>query len=101
MLRYKSIFSDDDQRWLDGFQPLRLTKEERLVALLGKDGNTISPQQIYDRLRLVDWDVYRVIIEQLQTKGIVYNSLSELQKKAIAKNGAPIITNGLLRPHRV
>lgn len=84
-LRYKSVFSEDDQRWLDGFQLLRLTREERIVMLLGKNGEPISPQQIYDRLNLVDWDIYRAIIEQMQTKGLIYNALSELQKKRQAK----------------
>lgn len=79
-LCYKSVFSDIDQRWLDGFKPLRFTREEMLIALLGKDETLISPQQIYDRLNLVDWDVYRAIIEQMQTKGILYNALSQQQK---------------------
>jgi len=85
ILRYRSVISDDDQQWLSGFKTLGLTREERTIALLGKTGRLLSPQQIYDRLNLVDWDVYRVIIEQMQTKGVIYNALSEAQKKAKAK----------------
>lgn len=84
ILHYKSVFSDMDQRWLDGFKPLKLTREEILIALLGKDGNLLSPQQIYNRLNLVDWDVYRSIIEQIQTKGILYNALSEQEKRKLS-----------------
>ena len=57
-LHYKSVFSAEDQHWLAGFRRLKLTREEMLVALLGKDGQVIAPQQIYDLLGLVDWDIY-------------------------------------------
>jgi ATP-dependent DNA helicase RecG len=74
ILRYKSVFSDSDQRWLDGFRPLKLTREEMLVALLGRDGNLISPQQIWDTLDLVDTSVYATIVEQMQVKGMLYST---------------------------
>lgn len=77
ILHHKSVFSDSDQRWLDEFRPFKLTREEMLIALLGKDGNLLSPQQIYARLGLVDWDVYRSIIEQIQAKGVVYNTMPQ------------------------
>jgi ATP-dependent DNA helicase RecG len=84
-LRYKSVFSEADQRWLDGFKPLKLTHDEMLIALLGKDGRPLSPQQIYDSLKLVDWDVYREIIDQAMVKGIVYNTMSILRKDNLRK----------------
>ena len=74
-LRHRSVFSDADQRWLDSFKALRLTREEMLVALLGKNGDLVSPQQIWDTLGLVDTDHYRSIVEQMQTKGILYNAV--------------------------
>lgn len=84
-LKHKSVFSDADQRWLDGFAQFNLTRQEMLVMLLGREGGLISPQQIYDRLGLVDWDVYRTIIEGMQAKGLLQNAMSELKKKSIAK----------------
>lgn len=80
ILHHKSVFSDADQRWLDEFRPFKLTREEMLIAMLGKEGDLLSPQQIYARLDLVDWDVYRTIIEQVQAKGVVYNTMSETVK---------------------
>lgn len=79
-LRHKSVFSDADQSWLDGFKPLRLTRNEMLVALMGKAGGLLSPQAIYERLDLVDWDVYRSIIDQLIAKGVVRNTISGASK---------------------
>lgn len=85
ILHHKSVFSEADQRWLDGFKPLKLTREEMTIALMGKNGSLISPQGIYERLNLVDWDVYRKVIDQIQTKGVLYNALSEYEKQKIAK----------------
>ncbi len=85
ILHHKSVFSDIDQRWLDGFKPFKFNKEEMLIALLGREGNLLSPQQIYDRLNLVDWDIYREIIDQIQTKGVLYNRLTQNEKVKLAR----------------
>src|SRR5690606_23469856 len=60
--------------------------EETMIALLGKNGQLLSPQQIYDHLELVDWDDYRKIIEKVQSKGILVNAISEQKKTSLAKN---------------
>jgi len=85
ILQYKSVFSEDDQIWLSSFKPLKLTREERLIALLGKDGRLISPQQIYDMLNIVDWDIYRTIIETMYSKGVLYNTMKESEKQRISR----------------
>jgi len=85
ILHYKSVFSAEDQHWLAGFKRLKLTREEMLVALKGKDGQLIAPQQIYDLLNLVDWDIYRELIEQMYAKGVLYNTMTEAQKKLAQK----------------
>lgn len=87
VLHSKSVFTDEDQRFLKGFDFLNLTREESLIVLLGKEQNLLSPQQIYDRLELVDWDEYRKIIDQIQIKGIVFNARSESEKAKIARSG--------------
>jgi ATP-dependent DNA helicase RecG len=80
VLHHKSVFSDSDQRWLDEYRPFKLTRDEMLIAMLGKEGNLLSPQQIYTRLGLVDWDIYRSIIEQIQAKGVIYNTMAQSVK---------------------
>lgn len=84
-LHSKSVFSEDDQRFIQGFDFLNLTREETLIALLGKNGDLLSPQQIYNHLELVDWDIYRKIIESIQSKGVLVNALSEQKKSKIAQ----------------
>ena len=83
MLSHKSVFSDTDQRWLDGFSSVRLTREEMLIALMGSGGQRISALNIYERLGLVDWDVYRVIVDQMMAKGVLHNT----QQRGKARSG--------------
>ncbi|MBE2969419.1 putative DNA binding domain-containing protein [Burkholderia cepacia] len=84
-LFHKSVFSSVDQAWLSGYLPLKLSREEMLVMLTGKAGQLMSPQQIYDLLELHDWDLYRVLFEQLAVKGLIVNDFSENQKNKAAK----------------
>lgn len=86
ILHSKSVFSEEDQRYIQGFDFLNLTREETLIALLGKPGELLSPQQIYNHLELVDWDDYRKIIEKVLHKGILFNAVSEQRKTAIARS---------------
>jgi ATP-dependent DNA helicase RecG len=74
ILRHKSVFSDLDQRWLNEYQILNLTRDEMLIALLGKNGDHISPQQIWDTLDLVDTGMYQSIVDQMMTKGILFRT---------------------------
>ena len=53
--------------------------------MLGKNGEALSPQQIYEMLDLHDWDVYRSIFEQLSYKGLIYNTMTEAQKNSAAR----------------
>jgi ATP-dependent DNA helicase RecG len=85
VLHHKSVFSDKDQRLLDGYKQFKLTKEEKLIILLGKEGNLLTSQQIYDELDLKDWDVFRKIVEQIQIKGILYNKISQSKKALLAR----------------
>ncbi len=86
ILHYKSVFTIEDQHWLTGYKRLRLTRDEMLVALMGKDGQLIAPQKIYDLLGLVDWDIYRELLEQMYSKGVLYNTMSEARKNTFARS---------------
>lgn len=82
----KSVLTDSDQAILSQYAFLKLSREESRIILLGKSGRLISPQEIYDHLHLVDWDIYRMIYETLFIKGIVFNTLTETQKNKISKS---------------
>jgi ATP-dependent DNA helicase RecG len=70
-LRHQSIFSQEDQRWISGFEDFPLERDEEKVLLLGRTGHTLSIQQIMDAVDLVDTEDYRALIERLQLKGLI------------------------------
>ena len=73
----RNIFSPAEQRWLDAFAEFQLSREEKLVVMLARGGNLISPNQIWQILDLVDTEEYRQILEQLQTKGLLSTQVSK------------------------
>jgi ATP-dependent DNA helicase RecG len=86
-LFHKSVFSASDQAWLAGYQPFKLSREEMLVLLAGKSGDLMSPQQIYDLLGFHDWDLYRILHEQLTGKGLLINEIA-VKSKSAKRGGA-------------
>lgn len=73
----RNIFSPPEQRWLDAFQEFNLSREEKLIIVLGRSGKLISTNQIWEALDLVDTEEYRRIIAQLQTKGLLVSAITK------------------------
>ena len=92
-LTQRNIFSPAEQRWLDVFAEFQLSREEKLVILLARGGNLISPNQIWEVLDIVDTEDYRQFIEQLQTKGL-------LRSQITGENGNHCCTQGRDRSAR-
>ena len=76
-LSQRNIFSPVEQRWLDAFAEFQLSREEKLIVMLGRGGNLISPSQIWQALDIVDTEDYRQFLEQLQTKGLLSTQVSK------------------------
>lgn len=70
-LRHRSVFSEDDQRWINAYEEFRLERDEEKVLLLGRRGESLSVQQIMDAVDIVDTEDYRELIERLQAKGLI------------------------------
>lgn len=70
-LRHRSVFSEEDQRWIAAFDEFNLARDEEKVLLLGRQGKTLSVQQIMDAVDIVDTEDYRALIERLQSKGLI------------------------------
>ncbi|MGJ5096794.1 ATP-binding protein [Bradyrhizobium oligotrophicum] len=96
-LFHRSVFSIADQAWLAGYRPLKLSREEMLVAMLGKEGQLISPRQIYTLLNLHDWDIYRTVFEQLSWKGVLHNVLSEADKNKLRRRDRGVSNRDIAR----
>ena len=73
----RNIFSPAEQIWLDAFREYDLSREEKLVVLLGRGGNLISYSQISETLGISNYEEYRLIIGMLQSKGLLSATLNE------------------------
>ena len=81
----KNIFNPSEQRWLNAFEEFNLSREEKLIILLGRGGKLISTNQIWQTLDLVDTEEYRQIIELLQTKGLLSSQITRNAAGSIAR----------------
>ena len=75
-----NFFSPDERAWLDAFSEYDLSREEKLVVLLGQGGNLVSYNQVSETLGIANYEEYKPIILMLQRKGL----LSSILKKGAA-----------------
>lgn len=85
-LFYKHIYSKEEKLWLDNFEKLDLSREQKTVVRLGIDGKLISPKQIWDNVGIVDTEYYRQLIEGLSKIGILVTEIPKLKAQSIAKS---------------
>ena len=81
----RNVFNPTEQRWLDAFGEFNLSREEKLIVLLGRAGKLISTSQIWETLDIVDTEEYRRVIEQLQTKGLLSSQITRSTAGASAR----------------
>ncbi|MDE0101269.1 MAG: putative DNA binding domain-containing protein [Bryobacterales bacterium] len=81
----RNIFSPSEQIWLDAFGEFNLSREEKLIVLLGRGGRLISTNQIWETLNLVDTEDYRQLVESLQTKGLLWSEITKRVAANIAR----------------
>lgn len=83
-LTHRPIYSEKDQLWLSQFDVFSLDREQKAVALLGQEGRTFSPQQIWDAVGIVDTEHYRKLVHSLQKIGLL-KSLHRLEAQNLAR----------------
>lgn len=83
-LRYRTIYSPAQKLWLDEFESFNLSREQKAIIVLGREGKLISPQEIWDSLGIVDTEHYRQLIKSLQDIGVLRSEVAKplAQKKA-------------------
>jgi len=79
ILFYKFIYSKEEKFWLDNFEYLHLSREQKTVVKLGINGRLISAKEIFDNVGIVSEDYYRQLIESLRKMGILHNRLNSVQ----------------------
>ena len=81
----RNIFSPSEQKWLDAFAEFNLSREEKLIVLLGRGGKLISTNQIWEALDIVDTEEYRRVVAQLQTKGLFSSTIGRRDAASAAR----------------
>lgn len=81
----RNIFSPVERTWLDAFRKFDLSREEKLVVLLGRGSNLLSYSQISETLGIANHEEYRHIISMLQSKGLLSSILDEGAVRSTAR----------------
>ena len=81
----RNIFSPAELTWLDAFRQYDLSREEKLVVLLGRGGNLISYSQISETLGIANYEEYRLIVMTLRSRGLLSSILEEGAVRSTAR----------------
>lgn len=75
-LFYKHVYSPEEKLWLEEFDNLTLSREQKTVVRLGVNGRLISAKEIFDTVGIVDEKEYRELIESIRLHGILSTTMS-------------------------
>lgn len=75
-LFYKYVYSPEEKLWLEEFDNLELSREQKTVVRLGVNGRLISAKEIFETVGIVDEKIYRELIESLREFGILTATMS-------------------------
>ena len=81
----KRIHSRKERFWLDNFEGLRLSKAQKTVVLLGRDGRMMSAKEIFQAVGVVDEKACRELVESMMELGILENALGRSQVNSEAQ----------------
>ncbi len=76
-LHHKAVYSQEEKLWLAQFESCSLDREQKAVLVLGIGGALIAPQDIWDKLGIVDTEHYRRLVVSLQDLRILKTVLSK------------------------
>jgi ATP-dependent DNA helicase RecG len=85
-LHHKAMYSRVEELWLEQFGLFGLNAEHKAIILLGRKGELISPQNIIDRVGIVDTEHYRQLIDFLLRAGLIKSELTNAQALKISRN---------------
>ena len=74
VLCHRSVFSEKDIHWLDGYSEFDLSKDEQRVVLLGREDNMFSTDNVMTTLGIVDTEDFRALFEEMRRKGLIYSA---------------------------
>lgn len=75
-LFYKHVYSPEEKLWLEEFDDLTLSREQKTVIRLGVNGRPISAKEIFETVGIVDEKEYRELIESLRKLRVLTTTMS-------------------------
>lgn len=84
-LFYKFIYTKEEKLWLDQFEHLNLSREQKTVVKLGINNRLVSPKEIFEIVGIVDTDYYRQLVESLRELGILTTKVSYAEAQRLSK----------------
>ena len=78
-LFYKHVYSPEEKLWLEEFDSLTISREQKTVIRLGVNGRLISAKEIFDNVGIVDEKEYRELIESLRKHGVLSTTMSSTE----------------------
>lgn len=75
-LFYKHVYSPEEKLWIEEFDNITLSREQKTVVRLGVNGRLISAKEIFETVGIVDEKEYRELIESLRLHGILSTTMS-------------------------
>ena len=85
-LHHKSLYSPEHVVWLEEFVEFDLTREEKVIVVLGYGGREIAPNDIFRNLGIDDTEHYRQLVSSLQQKGILKTTLTKAEVRNSARS---------------
>jgi ATP-dependent DNA helicase RecG len=84
-LHHQFVYTQEEKVWLESFEDLALSHQEKTIVRLGYDGRLVSPKVIWDAVGIVDTDYYRQVLSQLGKKGVLQHSVNKLTAQKTAR----------------
>ncbi len=85
ILFHKFVYTKEEKTWLDYFENLGLSREQKTIVRLGINGKPISTREIFEAVGIVSEDSYRQLIESLRKLNILMNKLSREEVNKFSK----------------
>ncbi|WP_343748238.1 ATP-binding protein [Fluviicola sp.] len=87
-LFYKHVYTAEEKLWLEEFENMQLSREQKTVIRLGLNGRLISAKEIFENVGIVDEKDYRELVESLRKMGVLAATMSSNETtKLIRKHG--------------
>jgi ATP-dependent DNA helicase RecG len=79
ILSYKFVYTKEEKLWLENFEHLHLSREQKTIIRLGINGRLISTKEIFEQVGIVSEEYYHQLIKSLKSIGILINELTQAQ----------------------